>query len=198
LKGHAVLTSLLLVALALVVSMHDTTRNALTPNSVHAQNRSQDGSSAQDNESGPGAESTKAAYSNASLKGEYGFALSNTLDDNSSSFIGSYTVDGLGHIKSGTIQVSTEWGSKNPICTLSVSGGTYTVESNGSGKMTLNINQKPEPCGGLGVGFCANGTYLIRVAQQGAAVAVAGNNEGCQAVGGGEISNFFALNGFRE
>lgn len=198
--GRALTVVGILVGVVLVSSAPRTIRSALSPAIVLAQT-TQVASSAQADGSDPGAAIAKPAYSNASLKGTYAFSATNPSDENFTTFIGSYTADGLGHITAGAIKVSTAFGEKNPVCTANISRGTYSVEANGSGRMTLIISQAPDPCGGYGVFFCANGTYLIQVAQQGAAMAVAGNNEGCQLVGGSssvEASNSVVFNSFRE
>jgi hypothetical protein len=193
-KGRTtVLMGLAVVVVALVGSDRGTNRSFLSAAIVHAQSRAQD-ASAQDDGSETGAAAT-TAYSNASMKGTYGFA---TSDYGASSFIGTYTADGRGHITTGTIRVSSSWVARNPACTLSISPGTYNVESNGSGKMTLNVNPPDASCGLDYIDFCAHGTYLIQVAQQGSAVAAAGDCNPCQFV---EVSggvNFFAFNSFRE
>jgi hypothetical protein len=77
-------------------------------------------------------------FSNASLNGQYAFLLSG-IDLSGGYFaqMGSFTADGDGHVTGGledVVQLSTG----APATTVAITGGSYQVQSNGNGTMTLN------------------------------------------------------------
>ncbi len=77
-------------------------------------------------------------FSNASLKGQYAFSISG-LDLNAAYFaqIGSFTADGVGHITGG-LQDVLNLSTGQPASVVSISGGSYQIQSNGVGTLTLN------------------------------------------------------------
>jgi len=78
------------------------------------------------------------SFSSASLHGQYAFSL-NGVDLNGAYIarIGSFTADGAGSITSGLEDVLA-LGSGQPASTVSFTGGTYQIQPNGRGTLTLN------------------------------------------------------------
>src|SRR6266478_101905 len=77
-------------------------------------------------------------FSSASLKGTYAFSMSGTdANANPGAFIarvGSFVADGSGNISMGMEDV-TDAGIVN---TVQFTGGTYSIQANGKGTLTLN------------------------------------------------------------
>jgi hypothetical protein len=90
-------------------------------------------------------------FSNASLKGTYAFSMSGTdASANPGAFIarvGSFVADGSGNISMGMEDV-TDAGVVN---TVQFTGGTYSIQANGKGTLTLNTIS-----GGLGLTIALN------------------------------------------
>jgi len=79
-------------------------------------------------------------FSNASLNGQYAFSMSG-VDLNSGAFIarvGSIAADGQGHITSG-IEDLLDLGSGSPASQITFSNGTYQIQANGRGLISLNM-----------------------------------------------------------
>lgn len=79
-------------------------------------------------------------FSNASLNGQYAFSMSG-VDLNSGAYIarvGSIAADGQGHITAG-LEDLLDLGSGSPASQISFSGGTYQVQANGRGLISLNV-----------------------------------------------------------
>lgn len=77
-------------------------------------------------------------YSNASLTGQYAFLLSGYLVNGAfMARIGSFVADGSGHVTGG-LQDALNLNTGAPASVVSISSGSYTVQSNGSGTITLN------------------------------------------------------------
>jgi len=79
-------------------------------------------------------------FSNASLNGQYAFSMSG-VDLNSGAYIarvGSISADGQGHITSG-LEDLLDLGSGSPASQLTFSNGTYQVQANGRGLISLNV-----------------------------------------------------------
>jgi hypothetical protein len=77
-------------------------------------------------------------YSNASLTGQYAFLLSGFTENGAyMARIGSFTGDGAGHIAGGLEDV-LNLNTGAPASVISISGGSYQVQANGSGSITLN------------------------------------------------------------
>ena len=77
-------------------------------------------------------------FSDASLKGQYAFSMSG-VDLNGAFFarVGSFSADGSGNILSGLEDVMDLSSGKGP-AQISITGGTYEIEANGRGSITLN------------------------------------------------------------
>lgn len=77
-------------------------------------------------------------FSDASLHGQYAFSMSG-VDLTGAFFarIGSFTADGAGNITGG-LEDLLALSSGQPASTVSLTGGTYQIQSAGSGVMTLN------------------------------------------------------------
>lgn len=77
-------------------------------------------------------------FSNASLTGQYAFSMTG-LNPNSAyvAQIGSFSADGNGHITGGLEDI-LNLNTGKPASVVSISGGTYAVQSNGQVSMTLN------------------------------------------------------------
>jgi hypothetical protein len=92
-------------------------------------------------------------FTNASLQGTYSFSMSGTdASANPGAFlarVGSFTADGKGNITAGMEDV-TDAGSNQ---TVQFTGGTYTIQANGKGTITLNTLT-----GGLGLTVVLNST----------------------------------------
>ena len=90
-------------------------------------------------------------FSNASLKGSYAFSMSGTdASANPGAFIarvGSFVADGSGNISMGMEDI-TDAGIVN---TVQFTGGTYSIQANGKGTLTLNTLS-----GGLGLTIALN------------------------------------------
>ena len=90
-------------------------------------------------------------FSNASLKGTYAFSMSGTdASVNVGAFlsrVGSFVADGNGNITAGMEDVS-DGGTLN---TVQFTGGTYSIQANGKGTLTLNTLT-----GGLGLTIALN------------------------------------------
>src|SRR5229473_3364890 len=90
-------------------------------------------------------------FSNASLKGTYAFSMSGTdANANPGAFIarvGSFVADGSGNISMGMEDVS----DAGIVNTVQFTGGTYSVQANGKGTLTLNTLS-----GGLGLTIALN------------------------------------------
>jgi hypothetical protein len=90
-------------------------------------------------------------FSNASLQGTYAFSMSGTdASAAPGAFIarvGSFTADGKGNITAGMEDVS----DAGAVQTVQFTGGSYTIQSNGKGKLTLNTLS-----GGLGLTIALN------------------------------------------
>jgi hypothetical protein len=79
-------------------------------------------------------------FSNASLNGQYAFSMSGA-DLISGAFIarvGSIVADGQGHITSG-LEDLLDLGSGSPASQVTFSGGTYQIQANGRGLISLNV-----------------------------------------------------------
>jgi hypothetical protein len=77
-------------------------------------------------------------YSNASLTGQYAFLLSGyTANGAYMARIGSFSADGSGNVTAG-LQDVLNLNTGAPASTISISGGSYDVQSNGTASMTLN------------------------------------------------------------
>src|SRR6266849_4892906 len=91
-------------------------------------------------------------FSNASLKGTYAFSMSGTdANANPGAFIarvGSFVADGSGNISMGMEDVF-DGGILNSA--LQFTGGTYSIQANGKGTLTLNTHS-----GGLGLTIALN------------------------------------------
>lgn len=87
-------------------------------------------------------------FSDASLKGQYAFLMSG-IDLSGGYFAqaGSFTADGSGHITGG-LQDVVQLSTGQPATTIAITGGSYQVQSNGNGTMTLN-----NASGSLGLNF---------------------------------------------
>jgi len=79
-------------------------------------------------------------FSNASLTGQYAFSISgqDTTSGGFTGIIGSISADGNGHITAGIADV-LDLSVNPPASVISYSGGTYEIQSNGRGVMTLNV-----------------------------------------------------------
>ena len=80
-------------------------------------------------------------FSNASLKGQYAFSMAGQ-DPASGGFItrvGSFTADGNGNITAATEDV-IDSGATGGGRTVFASGGTYSIQANGKGTLTLAQN----------------------------------------------------------
>ncbi len=90
-------------------------------------------------------------FSNANLKGTYAFSMSGTdANANPGAFIarvGSFVADGSGNISMGMEDVS----DAGIVNTVQFTGGTYSVQANGKGTLTLNTLS-----GGLGLTIALN------------------------------------------
>jgi len=90
-------------------------------------------------------------FSNANLKGTYAFSMSGTdASANPGAFIarvGSFVADGNGNISMGMEDVS----DAGIVNTVQFTGGTYSVQANGKGTLTLNTLN-----GGLGLTIALN------------------------------------------
>jgi hypothetical protein len=90
-------------------------------------------------------------FSNASLKGTYAFSMSGTdASINVGAFlsrVGSFVADGSGNISMG-VEVVSDGGNINQV---QFTGGTYSIQSNGKGTLTLNTLS-----GGLGLTIALN------------------------------------------
>ena len=79
-------------------------------------------------------------YTLASLNGTYAFTTSGEVITGSSAIpmtrVGSFTADGAGHISGGIEDVNT-FGT--PSTAIAVTGGSYTVNADGRGTLTLNF-----------------------------------------------------------
>jgi hypothetical protein len=87
-------------------------------------------------------------FSDADLKGQYAFLMTG-IDLSGGYFaqMGTFTADGSGHITGG-LQDVLSLSSGQPASTIAISGGSYSVQSNGNGTMTLS-----NASGSLGVSF---------------------------------------------
>lgn len=78
-----------------------------------------------------------SGFTNASLKGQYAFLLSGVdITGAYSARIGSFTADGAGNVTAGlqdVLSLSTSQGFSQ----ISATGGSYSIQSNGSGTLTL-------------------------------------------------------------
>ncbi len=93
-------------------------------------------------------------FSNASLKGQYGFSMSGI--DLTGAYLagaGSFAADGNGHI-TAALEDIVNLGSDPTTSVVAFTGGTYEVEANGRGVMIL---QNPNG-GGLQLNFVLNST----------------------------------------
>jgi hypothetical protein len=80
------------------------------------------------------------SFSNASLNGQYAFSIRG-VDLNSGAFIarvGSIMADGQGHITAG-LEDLLDLGSRTPASQNAFSGGTYQIQANGRGLISLNV-----------------------------------------------------------
>jgi hypothetical protein len=94
------------------------------------------------------------AFGNGSLKGQYAFLLTGIQGQNGafSASIGSFTADGAGNVTAGLIDV-LNLSSAQPASLISLTGGTYSIQANGRGAITLQS---------------ANGSLKLSVALQSA------------------------------
>jgi len=83
-------------------------------------------------------------FTNASLKGQYTFSMAGAdgAQGLRISRIGSFIADGNGHITGALEDVFSER-SINPYSIVSFNSGTYSLQANGYGILTLNINNSP-------------------------------------------------------
>lgn len=80
-------------------------------------------------------------FSNASLNGQYAFSLTGTESGTGaySARVGSFSADGNGHILGGLQDIlNLSAGQVPPESVISISGGSYAIQSNGRGVLTLN------------------------------------------------------------
>lgn len=79
-------------------------------------------------------------FSNASLKGQYAFSMSGKNATNGAFIgrIGSISADGKGDITSG-LEDMLDLSTGTPASTITFSNGSYQIEQNGRGTMTLNV-----------------------------------------------------------
>ncbi len=76
-------------------------------------------------------------FSNSSLKGQYAYSMSG--QDLNGAFIariGTFTADGNGNITGG-LEDMLDLGSGEPAAVISLTGGTYQIQANGTGVITL-------------------------------------------------------------
>jgi hypothetical protein len=93
-------------------------------------------------------------FSNASLKGQYGFSMSGIgLAGAYFAQAGSFAADGNGNITAALEDV-VDLGSTTPASTMAFTGGTYQVQANGRGVMNLQSSTG----GGLQIGFILKST----------------------------------------
>jgi hypothetical protein len=82
-------------------------------------------------------------YSNASLNGQYAFITNGEVFGgttvNQLARVGSFTADGLGNIKGGVEDVNQVSVGVSPA--LAITGGSYTVNADGRGTLTLQLSQ---------------------------------------------------------
>jgi hypothetical protein len=99
-------------------------------------------------------------FGNASLKGQYAFLMSG-IDLTGGYFAqtGSFTADGDGNITGGLEDVS-QLSTGEPAITVAITGGSYEVQSNGNGTMTLT-----KADGSLGLSFVLQSTSTGYVVQ---------------------------------
>ena len=79
-------------------------------------------------------------FSNASLNGQYAFSMSG-VDLNSGAYIarvGSISADGQGHITAG-LEDLLDLGSGSPASQIAFSDGSYQIQANGRGLISLNV-----------------------------------------------------------
>ena len=83
-------------------------------------------------------------FTNASLKGQYTFSMvgADGAQGLVISRIGSFIADGNGKITGALEDVFSE-ASNTPYSTVPFSDGTYAIQSNGYGTITLNVNNAP-------------------------------------------------------
>jgi len=79
-------------------------------------------------------------FSNASLQGQYAFSLAGLENVSGAYFarIGSLTADGSGHITGG-LEDELNLSTGAPASLLTFSNGTYQIQANGRGLITLNV-----------------------------------------------------------
>jgi hypothetical protein len=76
-------------------------------------------------------------FSNASMKGQYAYSVSGEdLNGAFAARIGTFTADGNGNITGG-LEDMLDLGSGSPAAVISISGGTYQIQANGTGVITL-------------------------------------------------------------
>lgn len=109
-------------------------------------------------------------FSNASLKGQYAFSISG-LDLKGAYFaqVGSFTADGDGNITAGLEDV-LDLGSGQPATLVSFTGGSYAIQENGKGTVTLQAASGSALQ--LTVGLQSNSAgYLLQTATASASLA---------------------------
>lgn len=118
----------------------------------------------------PPVQAQSYTYSNSSISGTYSIVLANPFGNpvgmGFSQSIGTFTADGSGNISAGTI-TERQAGNDN-VCSLALTG-TYSIQSNASGTITLNTKSTLVS----GSGSCRpNGaiTFNVFTGQQGAAL----------------------------
>lgn len=79
-------------------------------------------------------------FSNASLNGQYAFSMSGVAAASGAYFaeVGSIAADGQGHITSGLADL-LNLGSAVPVSIVTFSNGTYQIQTDGRGLITLNV-----------------------------------------------------------
>ncbi len=82
------------------------------------------------------------AFSNSNLNGTYAFSIAGSVNDPLSDFIaiaGTFTANGSGGITGGALDINTS-ALTSAVTNNPITGGSYTVTSDGRGKATLNTS----------------------------------------------------------
>jgi hypothetical protein len=110
-------------------------------------------------------------FSNASLKGQYGFSMSGIQTGTGAYIarIGSFTADGAGNITAG-VQDVLNLSSGQPASIESFTGGSYAIQANGRGSATLKTSG-----GALQISIAMQNATLAYVVETDLAAATGGN-----------------------
>ncbi len=114
----------------------------------------------------------QSGYSNASVTGTYAFSFGSRATQEG--YIGTLIADGNGNI-TGTLNSQTYHAGA---CSVSIAG-TYSVQSNGSGSLSWMLTPAgTSPCSATGtdISDITPQSFSMEVAQQGAYIALSGNN----------------------